>query len=166
MNQKPLTQDQILAALPTLKPDALKAVQMAAGALLTKGQADSPNQNNAQAWLFEALQATLGVHYGPRWFEGVTGRQFKQNAPQVIDFLEKHFPQAMNNRVAATALMRWLIEMISNDLKAKGVPLSTTGVVRNLIRSKAVFEQQFPDYINSGLGHLIADHIINREPYT
>lgn len=161
-----VSKDQILASLTALDNEALSAISVACSALLNSRHPDSTPANDPLAWLFEALQATLRVRYGPRWLQTSTGRYFAgtHGGQAAIKVLNDLFPEVMKKKVGAQAMMRWLIEMIVLDLKKKGVSISTGGVVRNLGRARFILMAAFPDYIESGMSSIIADHIINREP--
>ena len=161
----PPNKDQILAALPSLSQEALQAIKTAAEGLLNRGQGNSPPQNNSLAWLYEALQATLGVRYGPAWLESPAGKRFRQASLHIDLFLSAHFPEVVKSRTATTAMMRWIIEMIIKDLRKRDIVVGAGTITQQFSRVRTIFENEFPGYINSGLASKIAEHILEREPY-
>jgi hypothetical protein len=164
---KQSTKDEILASLPQLDADALQAIVSAAkGLLAAKATPLAPVNNDPQGWLYEALTAVLQVTYPPSWHSTPTGKLFAKNAAPLLKFYDDNFGYQMGKRIAALALMRFGFEMVADHLKnVVGVPLSTGVMVRNMEMVPGCFEAQFPDYLKSGMATMIAQHILEREPY-
>lgn len=148
-----VTKDKILASLPSLSPDDLKAIRAVIGKLLgdggIAGHPDDPT--GYEPWLREAIQAVSGG--------GVvllSDKAFNKNAPEAIRFMRKHFEQALTNKTTALALMRYLIGLLIDDLKAMKVPVTRNTVVQNLHRLGEVFNNAFPGYANGQAASLIA----------
>lgn len=152
-----MTKDQILAALPKLKPGDLQAIRAAAGALLF-GQADSAPKalQGHQGWLFEALQASLKAPLSEAQFLATqAGKQFVRQAPGFITFMVKEFPDVMGKRVRALAMMKLLLDLIAADLRARQAPVTLGTIVVNLPRAREIFGLAFPGYLETGIAEML-----------
>ena len=161
-----ITKDQILSALPYLDEPALQAIVSAAKGLLA-GRATplASISNDPQAWLYEALTATLAVTYPPSWHTTPTGKLFARNAPTLLKFYTDAFGSEMHKRIAALGIMRFGFDLLAQHLFRKSIPLSTGVMVRNMDGIPALLKMAFPNYIESGMGNVIVQHIMEREPY-
>ena len=150
----PLTKDQILAALPSLSQADLKALGAVIGGLV---RAEAPDaSNDPTAWLAEALGAVTGVS----WLGGA-GAAFNKNAPLAIKFMQTHFTGALNNKITALALMRYLLLLLVANLKEMKVPVSRLTLSQNLHRLGEVFNDAFPGYGNGKAAKLVMAAVTN-----
>lgn len=155
-----MKQDQILAALPSLKPQALKAIRAACDVLL--GQAPMGGSRQAaqapEAWAYEALLAALGLSHMPfsRFAAMPAGRQFTSALPGLLAFLQRAFSaEALGKRARANALLRFTYDLLISDLKRQNIPVTLNTLTSNLHRAPTVFSNAFPGYLESGLGQEI-----------
>lgn len=161
----PLTKDQILAALPGLPPDTLRAIRAACGTLLGGDPATGKGgQQTALAWLFEAYASALGVRLGYAKFSGTApGRQFSKNAPAALAFVATAFGPAMARKPMALGVMRFLFGLLLQDMHAKKIPVTVGTVATHLPRMEKVFRNEFPGYLESGITSFILDQLVTGE---
>src|SRR5579864_5306485 len=123
-----MTKDQVLASLPNLSPDDLKAIRAVIGGLLgdggTVGHPDDPT--GYEAWLRAAIQGLTGTP------TPASNNAFKKNAPVAIAFMRKYFAEALENKVTATALMRYLLVLLTDNMKAMRVPVTKSTIPMHL----------------------------------
>lgn len=152
-----MTKDQILAALPALSPEE-QAVIASVASHLSKGRIgalDRPATTLA-ATCFEALSAALNspVPYATfaasKW-----GRAFDINVPTLGKWFDDKLPGWDKNKVGQMALLRMLFELLSEDLLKRKLPTNMGTMVSNLGQIPRIFNQAFPDYIESGMGPFI-----------
>jgi hypothetical protein len=161
-----MTKDKILAALPSMKPADLKALQAVIGGLL----ADRPAKGatgaaNPQAWLFEAMAAALNVRQSyDSFISSPAGKTFKQTAPVAVSFISDNFVAAMGNRATAQGLMRYLLGLLLDELKRMKVPATRNTVSQHLHRLPEIFEHAYPNYISSGMAPLVLLAITRGSP--
>jgi hypothetical protein len=149
----------IIATLPTLTKADLAAVRGAADALL--GPQAAPTDTPATP-LFEAVTRALGLRLGFAAFsQTATYKPYKRGEQAIADFLGTAF-QAPRDRVTLNAMMQLLIECLTDDLKARRVPLSLGTLCNNLERAPQVFRDAFPGYIESGHGSIILRQITGK----
>lgn len=155
--------DLVLAALPSLKPADLAAVQAAAGALLqAAGVAPSPNQNNALAFIYEAYADVLGINSSQAKFErSKHGPIFIRNAPVLQQFIDNHFAATRyKNVVVAKALTKWLVQLIAQELKASKIPINKPILAESLGSISRVFNRAYPRYLESRIAEYAADRAL------
>lgn len=141
---------ELLGVLPKLSQQELAAVRAAIDHLLVS-QID---ELDTTAPLYSAMTALLGVRLSYRdYHNNVNYKTWKRSAPAVVTFIEDTWPEA--SKVAKLALMTFMLEALIADLKGRGVPISIGTVTLHLARVPQVFEQEFPDYIRSGLAHVV-----------
>ena len=140
----------LLAELPKLRPDELATVKAAAEHLLG-AQHEAPDSTTP---LYDALTSLLGnqMPYG-RFKLSASWRMWARNAPTVVTFIDKNFPKA--TKVARLALMKFIVETLIAEMRERKIPVTVGSVTNNLTRCPEVFEMAFPDYIESGLQHLV-----------
>ena len=56
------------------------------------------------------------------------------------------------------------VGLLINDLKQLSVPVTLGTVCSNLARVPQVFDQQFPDYRQSGMAHIILKQMMGVKP--
>ncbi len=153
-----ITKDQILGSLPALTKADLQALQTVIRGLLGNGAVTPTLEpNNPQVWLFEAMAGTLHLRqsYYPVFIASTVGKTFNKNAPIALDFMADTFKAAMNNKIKAMGLMRYLLGLLVDDLTAKKVPITRGTVVANLVRLSEIFENSYPDYTKYGIADLV-----------
>jgi hypothetical protein len=151
-----ITASKIIATLPTLTKADLAAVRGAADALL--GPQAAPIDTPATP-LFEAVTRALGLRLGFAAFsQTATYKPYKRGANAIADFLGKAFSVEFS-MLEYHAINQLLIECLTDDLKARGVPLSLGTLCNNLERVPQVFRDAFPGYIESGHGNIILRQI-------
>lgn len=157
-----MTRDQILAALPGLGQDDLKALQTVIGSLLGQhGVAGPARATGPQAWLFEAVRHSLGVNV----FTVKGAAQYNKYAPTALTFISDTFKcPVFEKRTAATALMHWLLVLLVEDMKVKRIPIGPTTICEGLGRLPLVFESAYPGYRQAGLSGLLAQKALGLVP--
>ena len=143
----PITKDQILGALPTLKHDDLTAIRAVLNGLLDQGGTQASKvAANAQAGLFTALQQVLGKPY----YTPESLKPFNKHAPTFIKFTELYFG-TVKTKVDLLALHVGLLRLLADDLGNQKIPVTYTTMSNHLPRIQDVFERAFPGYLASGL---------------
>lgn len=156
-----MNRDQILAALPALKPTALKAIRAACDGLL--GEAATPTAAPIESaptgplgWLYDGLLIAIGLKVAWKQFgPSQAGKQFSKWGPEVVSFAQSAFPEAMTKKVSGLAIIRLLLELIVADLRKRKVPITLGTVTIHMQRVQDVFREAFPGYLEAGLGGLI-----------
>lgn len=152
-----MTKDQILAALPGLSHED-QAVIASVASHLCKGRTGAIGQPATQlgATVYEALGAALAspVPYATfaasKW-----GRAFDAKVLPLGKWFDSKLPGWDKNKVGQMALLRMLFELLSQDLLKRSVPTNMGTMVSNLGQIPRIFDQAFPNYIESGLGPFI-----------
>jgi hypothetical protein len=136
----------ILADLPNLNQKELDVVQ-AALARLGRKEAEVPQ-------LYTALTLVLGskIPYG-RFQHTDTYRTWKLNLPLVAAFVAETWPELQD--VGRLGLLRYLLGLLAEDLRVRGIPVMTGTMVRELPNLPSLFDRCFPGYREAGLSHLI-----------
>lgn len=162
MNSK----DAILAALPTLSRPELEQVHAIATTLLGghTGAFAGPAGTLA-APIFEALGGAVNAAVSLQNLSGTTaGKTFDKYLPAVTKFLDAHFDGWTHNRLVQSAFLRLLMELLRDDLKARGVNPSVGVMVSNLARLPEVFDNAYPGYLEAGMGAVVLDHFKKVQP--
>ena len=117
--------------------------------------------NERELILFDAVRAELAAlglndkiphsvlidsNYYRSWVKGVAA---------VNQLINKHFHLYIKSKVQHIGLCRILIQVLLAELKRQHIPPSLGTIARNLYRVPEAFDNQFPDYIKSGLAHLV-----------
>jgi hypothetical protein len=158
-----MNKDQILAALPSLNQDDLRAIAAVIVSMLRRDGTVGPlvkQGNSPNTWLAEALQATLGQPNYP--LRGTALKAFNKNAPIALAFMNTHFAAPMTRYDRALALMRYLLGLLADNLKVMKVPVTTTTLAQNLHRIPEVFNDAFPGYALSNATAMIAMTLLDK----
>lgn len=73
----------------------------------------------------------------------------------VNQFINQHFQPYIQSKVQHIGICRIIIQVLLTDLKCLHIPISLGTIARNLHRVPQAFDNQFPNYIQSGLAHLV-----------
>lgn len=160
-----LSRDQILAALPGLPPDDLKALRAALVSLLgAEATGAAPMPKGAQAAIFEALQGSTRASMGwEKFSRTASAKHFGQNAPIFADFMARAFGPATKQRNAQLALAKLLVGLLAADMARRRVPVSIGSLALNLHNVEAAFDRAYPGYIQSGLCSVIWNQLRKTE---
>src|SRR5689334_16466515 len=104
-----MTKDLVLGALPCLSKADLKQVIAVANSLLGPEQATN-TPDGPIGWLLAAFNDFTGAK-GGHWPTGANKR-----AADAIEFLQRTFPTAMNQKVTALLVMRYMLRLLADDL--------------------------------------------------
>lgn len=155
-----ITKDHILAALTTLTRPDLEAIQAVCSSLLggRMGNVAAP-ANPLAGPIFNALSRAVNATVSLSNLTGTTaGKTFEKHLPAVGKFLDAHFKGWDSNKLVQTAFLSMLMELLRDDLKARGVTPSLGIMVSNLGRLPEVFDNAYPSYLEAGMGSLILNH--------
>lgn len=145
--------DEILAALPKLTQSELEVVHGLSGHLL--GVARLPVTGTAQA-IINALLTATGQPTG--YLNPLAATQWKAFEARVANltlFLNQHFKGWDDNKITQLAFLTMLFQLLTDDLKRHGVKPTLGVMLINLKRIPQIFDDAFPDYLESGMGHVI-----------
>ena len=157
-----MKRDQILAALPALKPNDLKAILRATEGLL--GEAARVPKAKAKTapegptgWLYDGLLGATGLTLSWNQFApSQAGKQFTKWAPDVVSFAQSSFPEQMIKKASGYAIIRLLLDLILADLRKRKIPVTLNTITIHMQRVQDIFNDAFPGYLETGLGSLIA----------
>jgi hypothetical protein len=148
-----MTKDQIVAALPKLSKTDLEVIHGLTGHLL--GAAGLPLTPIGQAFINALLTAT-GQPKG--YISPVAASQrraFETRAGHLAAFLNENFKGWDDNKTTQHAFLTELFRLLADDLKNRGVKPTLGVMIINMKRIPEVFDNAFPLYRESGLGHVI-----------
>jgi len=141
---------EIIGALGALPLNDLRAVQVALDKELLKY---SSLDKDLYFLLFEVTGAP--PIKADKFARSELGVQWRRNQLVFDQFMAKLVGNTKPRQVVIKALKKFLLEMLVDDIKLKGLPLSMRVVVQNLNRIETTFRRNFPGYLESGLGNLI-----------
>ncbi len=125
--------------------------------------------DDREAMLFDAVRAELSSHgfNGKIPFsnlkEGNYYKSWSRGLKVVNQFIDEHFQKHITSKVQRIGICRIIIQVLLSDLKRLGVPPSLGTIARNLHRVPQSFDNQFPNYIQSGLAHLVIKAMTKRK---
>lgn len=144
--------NKVLGILPGLSQQELATVRAAIDHLLVH-QVDELDTTSP---LYTAIATMLGVGLSYRDFHNVQAYStWRKVAPKVVSFIQETFPQA--TKVTKTAMMTFMLEALMDDLKGRGVSITLKTMTVNLSRLPMLFDQEFPDYRQNGMAHLVLE---------
>lgn len=150
----------ILSALPTLTQTELATVWAAADQLATAQE----NITDTTQPLYDALCQIINVKISYRDFCSRSyAKQWRIHAPAILAFIAETWPESQRSKVIRLGLMTLLIEALRDDLKSRNIPIALGVMVNNLGSIPECFENSFPDYIKSGMAHLILKSMRNQK---
>ena len=79
---------------------------------------------------------------------------WKKNAKVLTEFAYECWPEFDTKKVNERRIYSLLLRLITDDLKARNIPVSVGSVVLNMGRIAQLFDAGFPDYRQSGLAHV------------
>lgn len=142
---------QVLSLLPVLSQSELATVRTAVDQLLVSSGAVS----NKHELFYDALTGALNIRIPYERLPRQMHKAWDKNAPVVVQFMEATWPVTQDGKITRLAMMKFLINMIIDELKAQRVPISVGTVITNLHRVEEVFDRHFPDYRKSGITGVI-----------
>lgn len=142
---------QVLSLLPVLSQSELATVKTAAEQLLVSSGAGSDEPD----LLYDALTAALNVKLPYSHLPRQMRKAWDKNTPIVVQFMEVNWKVTKTHKIMRMAMMKFLINLVIDELKAQRVPVSLGTVITNLHRIEEVFDRHFPSYRESGLSGLI-----------
>src|SRR4051812_5293181 len=85
------------------------------------------------------------------------GKQFPKKAANLIKFLDQYFDGWNKNKISAHAFLCMLLNLVQADLQERLTAANVTAgvMVSNLDRMPEIFDNAFPNYLESGLSNLI-----------
>lgn len=142
----------IIAELPNLTPKQLEVVQAVLVRLGRKQEEETPP-------LYTALVMSLGSNIPYSRFQYTEAyKLWKFNLPLAMQFVSETWPDIQE--VEKLGLLRYLLELLLEDLKRRGIPVLTSTMVRELQNLPMLFDRCFPGYRASGLSHLIVKAMV------
>lgn len=148
--------DYILGVLPKLSADDLQAV-LALTTSLLKGRGDvETGQARPTGLLFEALSNHLqAVAPWATVAKTKAGKMLLEREPELSKFFNLHFRGWNDNKVQSLAFLMMMLELLSDDLKERGVSPTFGIMVLNLNRLPEVFRNAFPGYLENYMGYFV-----------
>lgn len=155
-----MNKDDVLSALPALTRPELEQVYAVAGTLLgDRTSAITAPAPPLAAELVSAVSGACNAMVSHQTLAGTTtGKTFDKHLPAITKFLDHHFDGWSHNKLVQAAFLSMLIELLKDDLRARGVNPSVGVLVGNLGRLPEVFDNAYPGYLEAGMGHVILNH--------
>lgn len=150
-----LTKNEIIAALPTLKPDELKAIHAVIFSLL--GEPAGVPTTPLAVPVFDAVSAVLGRNMRHANMPPALAQQFNKNLTELLKFFGNYFPNWNSNKTRRTAFLFFMLNLLKADIMARGLTPTYKIMIQSLGQMAPAFDREFPGYRRSGLGHLILD---------
>jgi hypothetical protein len=111
-------------------------------------------EDEAEPLLYDVLRRAIGTVPPYSVFQTTNAyKQWHRHAAYAEGFIAKNFPEA--TKLQRQALMTLTVKALVTDLKGRNVPITMGSVVKNLGRFAAIFDLEFPSYIESGMQFLI-----------
>lgn len=87
------------------------------------------------------------------------GVQWRKNQLVFDQFIVKLLGDTKPRQTVIKALKKFLLEMLVEDIKGQGKPLNMKSVCLGLGTIDEAFDRSFPNYLASGLGHMIVKQL-------
>jgi hypothetical protein len=145
----------IMPALPALSKRELTLLRAAADHLLGKPTA-------TVGPLYSVLLTVTGSQLPFDKFQRSQAyKSWLENEKLFNAFVTDAWGESLK-KVTETALMTYLVGLLADDLKRRGVPVSVGTLAVNLGSAQQVFDTNFPGYRDAGLAHVILDQMVRR----
>jgi hypothetical protein len=105
--------------------------------------------------VFEALCKAVSVHIPYEKLPPASKKQFDDRLPLLVTYLHQNFDGWDKKRNGQRAFLLTLMGLLAADLRDKYVTPTPSVMIQNLSRVPEVFENNFPDYISSGMTRLV-----------
>lgn len=154
--------DAFMSQLSTFKKTDLLQIrqltELLLGGTITEERTPSDERESI---LFDAVRAelaALGLN-GKIPYTTLTSSNYYKSWTRglgvVNQFIDQHFHLYIRSKIQHIGICRILIQILLTELRRQHIPPSLGTIARNLHRIPQTFDNQFPDYIKSGLAHLI-----------
>lgn len=148
-----VTLPQIIDALGTFKASELRVIASEIDKLLAK-----PTFFDTE--LFQAVLDSLGVSGSPRMFQSTPNYKTWAKNQGVMDSLIKTIVgKAAPKKVVLYQLKVFLIELLINEIKDRGLQVNMRTVSTHLGYMEDVFDKAFPGYLANGMAGLVLKRI-------
>jgi len=150
---------QIISLLPQLTPKELRQLQSIIDAELDK-------LIDIDRSLYDAIFEVTGEYPLPvqRFSSSSNGAIWRKNFPVFDTFRKKLIGSHQLRKNELMALDRLLVQILVEDLKSLGKPLTLKHICEHLSKIGSAFDGAFPEYMKSGHGHIILSQLMNRNP--
>jgi len=151
------------------KTDLLQIRQLTDMLLGGTTSVETPVNDEREAMLFDAVRAELSANgfNGKIPFsnlkEGNYYKAWQKGLGVVNQFIDEHFQSHIKSKVQRIGICRIIIQVLLSDLKRLNIPPSLGTIARNLHRVPQTFDNQFPNYIQSGLAYLVIKAMTKRK---
>lgn len=160
---KSISASDIMAELPKLNPNDLTKLRQLTELLLGSQtqQTETQATDDNERILFEAVRFELqavGMRSAISYSSLQQSRNYKtwkRSVSVVTHFLDSAFKGHANTEVERLALCRIFVQAMIKDFKRAEIPVSLGTLCNNLHRVQQAFDRAFPNYLESGLAHLI-----------
>jgi len=152
---------QILTALPKLTQADLAELAAVISHLQTAKPLGASQGGHASGGdplpeiLFNALVGTVGASMSLQNLPAQLLKKLNTQAGPLKQFLDSDFKGWDANRLTQTAFLTFLMSLLTNMLTAYGTKPSVRTMILNLDKLPKAFDEEFPDYRLSGLGHMV-----------
>lgn len=154
-----LTTNQILAGLPKLPPDDLKAIIATAQTLLAaQSGAFTAPAGTLAALVIDAISGALNGTASLQTLPAALVKRLEGRLTDFKAFLDRDFRGWDDNKTRQKAFLLRLFELLREDLIHIHIKPTYSTMINTLPRMPEVFDAAFPDYRASGMGHLILKH--------
>ena len=145
--------NELIAVLPSMSKHELAVLRGAIERLL--GHQASPASP-----LYAALTAVAGVKLPYQRFQASASyKAWPQNEKLVLTFIRDTWDPT---KVTEAALSQYLMGLLADDLKGRGLPVSVGTLAVNISSIPQVFEQAFPGYRAAGLAQWVLANMVRK----
>jgi hypothetical protein len=153
MVQKIATLPDILSLLPQISRHDLALVRAAVDRLL--GAADTATP------LYDALLTVTGVKMPfSRFQRSKAGKHFAEGEKLVLNFVNDTWADL--GTVTSQSLLVYLLEMLADDLKRRGITPSVGTLALNLSSVPQVFDNNYPGYRDDEMAPMILEAMVRK----
>lgn len=152
-----MNKNQILAALPKLSQADLAELAAVISHLQNKARTAGKPEGaiTVPQLLFDALAATVGASMRLQNLPPPLLKKLNTQAGPLKQFLDTDFKGWDENKLTQTAFLTFLMSLLTNMLTAYGTKPSVRTMILNLDKLPKAFDEEFPDYRLSGMGHMV-----------
>lgn len=144
-----ITAADIIAALPQLSRQDRLAVRAAADRLLLGTGSQDTRAINLYPYLALACGSSMPFGRLPVALQSALAAQ----AEGVESFIKQHWPG--QSKVVQGSIIKQLMGLLVASLRSRQIPVTVATLIRNLGSIQDVFDDNFPNYRQSGLCKLI-----------
>lgn len=146
--------NDVLNLLPELNLTELRAVQIALDKELLK---HLPFDEELYFLVFDITgEKPLGIS---KFVNSTLGSQWRKNQSSFDDVVARLTKDNKPRKVTLKALKKFLLELLVDHIKDKGMPLNMRVICQQLENMETILDSSFPGYLKAGLGGILVKQL-------